>query len=60
MMGFNQLEGLVGHGGTVDRDARPHVPDGMVQSLLGCHVTQIRRGVSRNGPPEAVSTIDLI
>ena len=46
MMGFNQLEGFVGHG-TVDGDSRPHVPDGMVQSLLGCHFTKIRkRGVA--------------
>ena len=38
MVGFDEFEGLVHHGGGVDGDLGAHVPCGVVEGLLGCGV----------------------
>ncbi len=50
-MRLDQLETLVHEGGRVDRNKRPHVPGGVRQRLLCCHLAQFSAGTAPKGPP---------
>ena len=53
---LDDLQALVGEGGRVDRDLGPHRPGRVAQGIGRGDRREASAGVSRNGPPDAVST----